>query len=116
MRGDSAINCKSEWKDHRGLGELPIQLYVVRTTHVPKSPERAIEVAALPVVASSLSGSPIGHPNVFGGRMPGSKRRRPQWSSQSHRIISLTSSGKVAQHEGFIMPLSGSVRRIRPWF
>ena len=63
------------------LGELPVRLHVFRTTHLPKSSEHAIEVAALPLVARSLSGSPIGHSNVLGGWMPVSKRRRPRRSS-----------------------------------
>ena len=109
---DSAINCKSEWKDPEALGELPIRLYVFRTTQRAEGPEHAIEVAALPLVASSLSGWPIGHSNVFGGSMLGSGRRHGARDGvDKSQIISLTRAVTSRSMNGFVMPLSGSVRR-----
>ena len=80
--------------------------------NVPKVPSMHIEVAALPLVASSLSGWPIGHSNVFGGSMLGSGRRHGARDGvDKSQIISLTRAVTSRSMNGFVMPLSGSVRR-----
>jgi hypothetical protein len=67
-RDHPAINCKSEGKDHRDTRRAAHSAVCIPLDQPPKkSPEHAAEVAAMRVVASSLSGLPVGHSNVFAG-------------------------------------------------